>query len=118
MSSLLFTVVGAVMNTLAFSGTNFVLSRFTDHGEEERKRYDLALGMLQKVRDDWNKDQTKQLNFANKRVREKNKAKTCIRNVDEAMLECYRVFATQIKPLPPDPQLLHFHHRSDDQKNG
>ena len=46
MASLLFTVGGAVVNTLAFSGTNFVFSRPTDHGEEEQKRHDLALEKL------------------------------------------------------------------------
>ena len=43
MTSLLFTVVVAVVNTLAFSGTNFIFSILTDHGAEERKRHDLAL---------------------------------------------------------------------------
>ena len=52
MASLLFTVRGAVVNALAFSGTNFVFSRFTDHGGEERKRHDLALKKLQKARDE------------------------------------------------------------------
>ena len=33
---------------------------------------------------------------------EKNEARTYINNVDEAMLEYYRVFAKRIKPLPPE----------------
>ena len=49
MASLLLTIGGAVMNALAFSGTNFLFSRLTDHGEEERKRHDLALELLQRV---------------------------------------------------------------------
>ena len=36
-------------------GANFLLSRLTDHGEEERKRHDLALEKLQRARDEWNK---------------------------------------------------------------
>ena len=52
MASLLFTVGGAVVNGLAFSNTNFVLSRFTDHGKEERKRHDLAHEKLQRARDE------------------------------------------------------------------
>ena len=52
MASLLFTIGGAVFNALAFSGTNFVFSRLTDHGEEEGKRLDLALEKLQKARDE------------------------------------------------------------------
>ena len=71
MTLLLFTVGGTVVNTLAFSGTNFVFSRLTDHGEEERKRHDLALERLQKARDEWNEDRMKRLDFINKRLREK-----------------------------------------------
>ena len=51
MASLLFAVGGDVVNALAFSGTNFVFSRLTDHGEEELKRHDLALRRLQRARD-------------------------------------------------------------------
>ena len=56
MASLLFTASGVVVNALAFSGTNFIFSKLTDHGEEERKRHDLAFKMLQRARDKWNKD--------------------------------------------------------------
>ena len=59
MASLLFIVAGAMVNALAFSGTNFVFSRLTDHGAEERKRHDLALEKLPKARDEWNRDRTK-----------------------------------------------------------
>ena len=105
MTSLLFTIGGAVVNALDFSGTNFVFSRLTDHGEEERKRHDLALEKLQMARDEWNKDRMKGFNFINKRLHAKNEARAHINNVDDAMLEYYRVFAEQIKPLPPELQL-------------
>ena len=55
MASLLFTVGAAVVNVLAFSGTNFVFSRFTNHGAEKRKRRDLALEKLQRARDESNR---------------------------------------------------------------
>ena len=44
--------------------------------------------------------------------------RTYINNVDEAMLECYRVFAKQIKSLPPEPKLSDFYHPSETQKSG
>ena len=72
MASLLFTIGGAVVNALSFSGTNFVFSRLTDHGAEERKRHDLALKKLQSVRDEWNRDRMKHLDLVNKRLRERN----------------------------------------------
>ena len=71
MASLLFTIGGAVFNALAFSDTNFVFSRLTDHGEEERKRHDFAIERLQRTRDEWNEDQMKRLDFMNKRLRKK-----------------------------------------------
>ena len=89
-----------MVNALSFSGTNFVFSRLTDHGAEECKRHDLALEILQWARDEWNRDRMKRFDFINKRLREQNEARTYINNVDEAMLEYYRVFAKQIKPLP------------------
>ena len=97
MTSSLFTVGGAVVNALAFSGTNFVFSRITDHGEEERKRHDLALENIQTAKDEWNKHQRKRLDFVNRRrLREKNEARAYINNVDEVMLKYYyRVFAKQ-----------------------
>ena len=105
------------MNALAFSGTNFVFSRITDHGEKERKRHDLALEKLQRARDEWDQDRMQRLDFINKRVSEKNE-RPYINNVDEAILEYYRVFAKQIKPLPPEPQLSDFYHPSEAQKSG
>ena len=69
MASFLFTIGGAAVNTLAFSGNNF--SRLTDQGAEERKRHFLALEKLQRARDEWNRDRKKRLGFMNKRVREK-----------------------------------------------
>ena len=73
MASLLFTVGGAGVNALAFSGTNFLFSRLTDHGEEERKRHDLALEKLQRARDEWNKDRMKRLDFIQKKRLRKKK---------------------------------------------
>ena len=54
MTSVLFTIGDAMVNALAFSSTNFVFSRPTDHGAEEHKRHDLALKKLQRARDEWN----------------------------------------------------------------
>ena len=118
MASVLFTIGGAAVNPLAFSGTNFVFSRLTDHGAKERKRHDLALEKLQRARNEWNKDRMKRLDFINNRLREINETRAYINNADEAMLEYYRVFVKQINPLPPKPELSDFYHPSEDQKNG
>ena len=58
-----------------------------------------------RTRKKWNEDGIE-------RLREKNEARA-INNVDEAMLEYCRVFAKQIKPLPPEPKLSDFYHPSE-----
>ena len=110
MASVLFTIGVAVVNALAFSSTNFVFSRLTNHDIEEGKRHDSAEEKLQRERDEWNRDRMKRLDFMNKRLPERNEARAYIKNVDEAMLEYYRVFPKKIKPLPPEPELSDFYH--------
>ena len=118
MASLLVLGASAAINALAFSGTNFLFSKFSDHGEEERKRHDLAIEELQKDRDEWNKERISRLDFINKRLREKKEAQTYIQNLDSAMLEYYRVFNFKWEPLRQEPQLSDYYIPSDQQKNG
>ena len=118
MASLLFTIGGVVVNALAFSGTNFVFSRLTYHDAEERKRHDLALEKLQRAKDEWNRDRMKRLDFMNKRQREKMRREHTLTMLMKQCLKYYRVFAKQIKPLPPEPELSDFYHPSEIQKNG
>ena len=72
MASALFTIGGAVMNALTFSGTSFFFSKLTDHGGKEQKRHDLVLEKLQRAKDKWDKDRMKGIDFINKKLREKN----------------------------------------------
>ena len=60
----------------------------------------------------------KRLVFINKRLRERNEARAYINNIDEAILEYYREFAKQIKPMPPESRLSDFYHPLEGQKNG
>ena len=53
----------------------------------------------------------------NKRLREKNEARTYINNIDEAILKYDHAFAKPIKPLSTDPELSDFYHPPENQKN-
>ena len=57
MTSLLYTIGGAVVNAAAFGGGNLAFSMLRDHGaEEECKTHDLKEEELQKAKDEWNED--------------------------------------------------------------
>ena len=66
MASVLLTISGAAMNALLFSGTNFLFSKLTDHGEKECKRHDLAFEKLQKIRDEQNEDRMRRIDLSMK----------------------------------------------------
>ena len=100
---ILSTLLSAGINATEFDGANLGFSILRNDGGKKRKRHDLAEEQLQKGKDHWNEDQMKLFDFINKRMREKNEARAFINNADEAMLEHYRVFAKQIKLLPPKP---------------
>ena len=93
MALLLYTVGGTLVNATAFGRVNLGFSMLRDDGGKERKRHDLAEEYLQRARDKFNEDQMKRLDFINKRLRERNEARVCINNVDDAVLEYYQVFA-------------------------
>ena len=118
MVSLLAMGASAAVNALASSGTNYIFSKFCDHGEAERKRHDIALEDLQRDRDKWNQERMERLDFINKRLRDKKEARDYIGNLDSAMLEYYRVFGVKLKPLPLEPQLSDYYNASDQQKSG
>ena len=75
--------------------------------QKNAKRHDPALERIQRARDEWNRDRMRRLDFINKRLHEKNEAKTYINNVDEAMIEYYGIYAKKIKPLPPEIFIIH-----------
>ena len=54
---------------------------------QECKRHDLALKKLQRARDEWNKDRMKRLDLMNKRLREKNEARTYITTLMKKCLD-------------------------------
>ena len=111
--ALLFTILSRILSSVVsatgFGGAN-VFSMVTDHSAKECKRHDLALKKLQRAMDKWNEDRMKRLDFINKRLREKNEARAYINNVDEAMLEYYRVF-TKLCRLSLNYQIFIIHQR-------
>ena len=109
---------GAVVNALAFSGSNYMFSLLRSSGvDEERKRHDKAVEQLQSAQSEWSRRRTERLDFINDELRRQQHAVQTFHDVDTAMLEYSQVFGHKLDPLGPEPQLADFYTPSSDQKD-
>ena len=72
MASVRFTIGGAVMNVLTFSGTDFFYSNLWIMVKKNTKHTSWRKKKPQRVRGEWNRDIIKRLDFIDKRLSEKN----------------------------------------------
>ena len=54
---------GALVNALAFSGTNFIFGQLGDHGKTELKRHNLAVERLSKAREEYSQERQQRLDY-------------------------------------------------------
>ena len=82
-------VGGAMVNALAFSGSNWLFSMLRSSGlDEERKRHDKAVEQLQA---EWSRKRTERLDWINEDLHRHGHAVQTFRDVDDAMREYSRV---------------------------
>jgi hypothetical protein len=116
MASIAMMAGGALINALAFSGTNFLFSQFGDHGEE-MKRHNLAMEQLSKARDEFNKQREQRLDFINTTLRDQRHAEQTFSDLGVAMQQYYKVTGQQLPPLGKEPKLSDFYNPSRNQKD-
>lgn len=92
-------VGGAIVNALAFSGSNFIFSSL------ERGRHNKAMEELQRKRDEWNQERIARIDYINQRLKEEGQAERTFQSVDEAMQNYYYLTGETLEALPPEPQL-------------
>jgi len=116
MASIAMMVGGALVNALAFSGSNFLFSKMGDSGEE-RVRHDKAMEKLQAAQEAWSKKRMQRLDFINRQLQKEHHAQQTFDNVDQAMKQYYYTTGKQLDSLPPEPKLSDFYTPSPDQQN-
>ena len=118
-SAVAMMVGGAVVNALAFSGSNYLFSSMGKDGdaEAERERHDKAEEQLQKAQTEWSEKRTQRLDFINEQLKKEHHAINELEDVDQAMKEYYYVTGKQLPALPKKHTLSDFYTPSDDQKN-
>ena len=112
MVSIEMMIGGAVVNALAFTGSNLLFSSFKSSDiEKERKRHDLALEQLTKARDEWSKERLKYLDYMNDRLKKEANAKKNFTDINDAMNEYYVVTGSRFalpQNLREEPKLEDF----------
>ena len=117
-SAVAMMVGGAVVNALAFTGSNYLFSKTgSDDAEEERERHDKAEEQLQKAQTEWNEKRTQRLDYINKEMKKEHHALNEFDDVDQAMKEYYYVTGKQLSPLEEEPTIHDFYTPSESQKN-
>ena len=116
MATLAMMAGGALINALAFSGTNAAFSLLGDHGGTERKRHDIAMEQLNKAREDWSRDRQERLDLINKTFSDQKHAERTFGDLGIAMQEYHEVTGQSLPPLRK-PKLSDFYNPSRWQKD-
>ena len=85
MAGIVAMLFGAGINALAFSGSNYMFSKLSNHGAGERKRHNEAIEKLQKDRNSWVKERQQRLDFINQQLQRERHAEHTFTEVDDAM---------------------------------
>ena len=117
MASIAAIAGGALINALAFSGTNAAFSLLGDHGKTEMKRHNLAMEQLSKARESYNRERQQRLDLINKTLSDQRHAKQTFSDLNSAMREYYRVTGNQLPALRAPPKLSDFYNPSRQRKD-
>lgn len=113
MATIAIMVGGALVNALAFSGSNYLFSHMSG---DDRKRHDKAIEDLQAAQAAWSKKRAERLDYLNSRMTKELHAKQTFDDVDEAMSQYYSLTGKRLASLP-EPTLNDFYTPSPEQKN-
>ena len=119
MATALASLVGsAVINAVAFSGSNYMFSMLHKNKiDQERQHHDLAIKKLEKQRATWMQKRTERLDWVNNQLKQENDAKYEFANLDAAMREYARIKGKNLESFQTEPTINDFYHPSKMQQN-
>ena len=101
MASIGFLIGGALVNGLAFTGSNYLFSSLSKESiDKERKRHDKAIEDLQRAQIEWAKKRQEQLDYINDQIMKQHKAEKGFADLNSAMQQYFIVTGRQLEPLP------------------
>ena len=118
MASIGFLIGLALVNALAFTGSNYLFSSLSKEStDKERKRHDKAIKDLQRAQIEWAKKRQERLDYINNQIMKEHKAEKRFIDVNSAIQQYFIVTDRQLEPLPPKPVLSDFYIPSEDHHN-
>ena len=118
MTSIGFLIRGALVNALAFTGSNYLFSSLSkDSTDKERKRHNKAIEDLQRTQIEWAKKRQERLDYINNQIIKERKTEKRFTDLNSAMQQYFIVTGKQLEPLPPKPVLSDFYVPSKDHHN-
>ena len=118
MASIGFLIGGALINVLAFSGSNFLFSSLSKESiDKERKRHDKAIEDMQRAQIEWAKKRQERSDYINNEIVKEHKAEKRFTDLNAATQQYFLVTGRQLEPLPPKPVLSDFYVPSEDHHN-
>ena len=117
MATLAMMAGGALINALAFSGTNAAFSLLGDHGKTEMKRHNLAVERLSKAREEYSQERQQRLDYLNKTISQQKHAEQTFGDLNVAMQEYRKVTSQSLPPLRDEPKLADFYNPSRERKD-
>ena len=118
MASIGFLIRGALVNALAFTGSNYLFSGLSKEStDKERKRHDKAIEALQRAQIEWAKKRQERLDYINNEIMTEHKAEKRFMDLNSAMQQYFLVTGRQLEPLPLKPVLSDFYVPSVDHHN-
>ena len=111
MASIGFLIGGALVNALAFTGSNYLFSSLSKESiDKERKRHNKAIEDLQRAQIEWAKKRQERLDYINNQIIKERKAEKRFADLNSAMQQYFIVTGRLLGPLPPKPVLSDFCH--------
>ena len=118
MAGIGFLIGGALVNALAFTGSNFLFSSLSKESiDKERKRHEKAIEDLQQTQIEWAKKRQERLDYISNEILKEHKAEKRFSDLNTAMQQYFPVTGRQLEPLPPKPVLSDFYVPSEDRHN-
>ena len=101
MASIGFLIGGALINALAFTGSNHLFSSLSKESiDKERKRHDKAIENLQRAQMESAKKRQERLDYINDQIIKERKAEKRLTDLNSAMQQYFIVTGRQLEPLP------------------